>query len=188
MKTHLAYGKTGLDLQLNDSWDVQILEPRLVRGVEDPRRALQEALRAPIGCPPLADVVTAGDTVGIVINDLTRATPNESLLDALIAELAHVPRRNIRLFIALGTHRANTPAELQSLLSSYAGAGYEIIQNNAFDPATQIRIGVTVNDNEILVNRELARCSVKILTGFIEPHFFAGFSAAGRPLCPAWPV
>ena len=184
MKTHLAYGKKGLDLQLDDGWNVRILQPHFHPGFEDPRRALREALQAPIGCAPLAEFVTADDTVGIIVNDLTRATPNELLLDAMIAELSHVPRRNMRLFIALGTHRPNTPAELRGLLGRYANAGYEIIQNDAFEPQTQISLGFTGSGNEIRINRELARCSVKVLTGFIEPHFFAGFSGGGKAVVP----
>jgi nickel-dependent lactate racemase len=184
MKIHLAYGKNGLDLRLNDAWDVQVLKPRFLPGIDEPQRALREALRIPIGCPPLADVVHPEDTVGIVVNDMTRPTPNEMLLDALISELAHVPRRDIRLFVALGTHRPNTPAEIQGLLGSHAGAGYEIIQNNAFDPATQTSIGMTSAGNEIRINGELAQCSIKILTGFIEPHMFAGLSGGGKAILP----
>jgi nickel-dependent lactate racemase len=184
MKVHLAYGRNGLDLQLDDNWDVKVIEPLYVPGLEDPQCALQDALRAPIGCSPLADFVAADDTVGIIVNDLTRATPNERLLKALIAELPHVPPRNIRLFIALGTHRPNTPVELQRLLGAFAEAGYEIIQNNAFDSRTQVSIGLTSTGNEIWINRDLARCSVKLLTGFIEPHFFAGFSGGGKAIVP----
>lgn len=184
MKIHLAYGENGLDLRLDDGWNIQVIEPRFVPGIEDPQSALRDALRAPIGSPPLAEFVAAGDTVGIVVNDVTRATPNELLLKALIGELSHVPRRNIRLFIALGAHRPNTPAELQSLLGAFAGAGYEIIQNNAFDSRTQISLGFTGSGNEIWINRDLARCSVKLLTGFIEPHPFAGFSGAGKAIMP----
>lgn len=184
MKTHLAYGKRGLDLQLDDRWDVRVIEPYFIPGIEDPQKALQSALKAPIGCPPLAEFVGAQDAVGIVLNDLTRATPSERLLKALLSELSHVPRRNIRLFVALGTHRPNTPAELQRMLGTYAGAGFEIIQNDAFDPNTHASLGFTSSGNEIWINRELAQCSVKLLTGFIEPHFFAGFSGAGKAIMP----
>lgn len=184
MKVHLAYGKSGLDLHLDDNWDVQVIEPRFVPGIEDPRKALRQALQAPIGSLPLAEYINAGDTVGIVVNDVTRATPNELLLEALIAEMPHVPKSNIRLFIALGTHRPDTVAELQRMLGVFAGAGYEILQNNAFDSSTQVSLGYTGSSNEIRINRELAECSVKILTGFIEPHFFAGFSGAGKAIMP----
>jgi len=63
-------------------------------------------------------------------------------------------------------------------------AKYRIIQNNAFDPATQVCVGKTSSGNEIWLNRELMACPLKILTGFIEPHFFAGFSGGGKALMP----
>jgi len=184
MKTHLAYGKDGLDLSLDDAWDVQVIEPRFIPGLQEPQGAVQGALRKPVGCPPLAEFVSAQDSVGIIVNDLTRATPNETLLRALLAELRHVPRRNIRLFIALGTHRPNTPVELQRMLGAYSDAGYEITQNNAFDASTQVNLGSTSRGSEVWINRELAQCSVKLLTGFIEPHFFAGYSGAGKAIVP----
>lgn len=184
MKTHLAYGKDGLDLSLDDAWDVQVIEPRFIPGLQEPQGAIQGALRKPVGCPPLVEFVSAQDSVGIVVNDLTRPTPNETLLTALLAELRHVPRSNVRLFIALGTHRPNTPAELQRMLGAYSDAGYEITQNNAFDPSTQVNMGSTNRGSEVWINRELAQCSIKLLTGFIEPHFFAGYSGAGKAIVP----
>jgi nickel-dependent lactate racemase len=184
MKTHLAYGKHGLDLQLDDRWDIRVIEPRFVPAMEGSQRALQDALKAPVGCPSLAEFIAPHDTVGIVLNDLTRATPSERLLKALLSELSHMPKRNIRLFIALGTHRPNTPAELERMLGAYASAGFEIIQNDAFDPRTQVSLGFTSRGNEIWINREFAQCSVKLLTGFIEPHLFAGFSGAGKAIIP----
>jgi nickel-dependent lactate racemase len=184
MKTHLAYGKCGLDLSLDDRWDVRVIEPRFVPALADPQRALRDALKAPFGCPPLEEFIDARDTVGVIISDLTRATPSEQLLKALLSELPHVPRQNIRIFVALGTHRPNTPAELERMLGAYAGAGFEVIQNDAFTPNTQVSLGFTSRGNEIWINRELARCSVKLLTGFIEPHCFAGFSGAGKAIMP----
>jgi nickel-dependent lactate racemase len=184
MNTHLAYGKYGLDLQLDDRWNIQVVEPCFVPGIEDPQQALQNALKSPIGSPPLPELITARDSVGIVVNDLTRAAPSERLLQALLSELSHVPKQRIRIFISLGTHRRNTAEELQQMLGAYATAGFEIIQNDAFNPDTQISLGFTSRGNEIWINRELAQCSAKILTGFIEPHFFAGFSGAGKAIMP----
>jgi lactate racemase len=184
MKTHLAYGKHGLDLELNDRWNVRVIEPRFVPGIQDPQHALQNALKNPIGSSPLSELVDAQDTVGIVINDITRATPNERLLNALLLELPHVPKKSIRIFIALGTHRPNTHTELQRMLGIHADAGFEMVQNNAFDPDTQTSLGFTRHGNEVWINRELAQCSIKILTGYIEPHLFAGFSGGGKAIMP----
>jgi len=184
MKTRLAYGRTGLTIELNDDWDVQIIEPKYLPGIDSPGAALRAALRKPVGSPPLADLVTPADKVGIIVNDITRPTPNLLILSAVLDELAHIPQENITIFIALGTHRPNSDAELREMLGERVYAGYPIVQNNAFHPGTQVCLGVNSRGNEVWINRELMTCTVKVLTGFIEPHFFAGVSGAGKALMP----
>ena len=184
MLIHLAYGKNGLDVDFNDAWHAQVVAPGYVPGLPDPSTALSKALHNPIGSPALAGLVKPGDRVGIIVNDITRATPNEVILKAILQELAFVKRENITLFIALGTHRADTASELESILGQEFAIGYRIVQNNAFDPDTQVFVGETSLGHPIRINRELMSCEVKILTGFIEPHFFAGYSGAGKAVMP----
>jgi lactate racemase len=61
---------------------------------------------------------------------------------------------------------------------------YPVIQNDAFDPSTQVNLGLSNQGHPIWINRELMACDLKILTGFIEPHFFAGFSGGGKAVMP----
>jgi len=184
MKINLAYGKMGLEIELPDGLDVTVVEPEYVPGLPEPEAALREALEAPIEAPPLRDVVKADDKVGVVFSDITRPTPNHLILPAVVKELAHVPRENIALFNALGTHRPNTDDELRGMLGSTLVDGYRIVQNNAFDPSTQMQMGTTSRGHDVWLNQELVECDVKILTGFIEPHFFAGFSGGGKAIMP----
>lgn len=180
----LAYGKTGLDLELSDELNVTLVEPAYVPGLPDQKAALRGALQAPIQGPPLRDRVRPEDKVGVLFSDITRPTPNHLILPAVLDELAHVPRENITLFNALGTHRPNTEAELRSMLGDALVDDYCIVQNNSFDASTQVHLGVTSRSHDIWLNRELVECDVKILTGFIEPHLFAGFSGGGKAVMP----
>lgn len=184
MNIQLAYGKTGLALNLPDDLNVTIIEPAFTPGVDNPHIALANALRAPIQALPLRDFVKSTNTVGIVFSDITRPTPNRLMLPAVLAELGHVPKENITLFNALGTHRENTDAELREMLGDTLVNDYPIVQNNAFDRSTQVSLGVSSRGHEIWLNRALVACDVKILTGFIEPHFFAGFSGGGKAIMP----
>lgn len=184
MKINLAYGKSGLPIELADDLDVTVVEPRFVAALPDPAGALRAALAAPLETPRLADLAHAGSRVGVIFSDITRPTPHQTILPAVLAELAHVPRENITLFNALGTHRRNTEAELRGMLGDTLVDNYRIVQNNAFDPTTQVCRGVTRRGHEIWLNRELVECDIKILTGFIEPHFFAGFSGGGKAVMP----
>jgi nickel-dependent lactate racemase len=113
------------------------------------------------------------------------------MVPAVLDELTHVPRRNITLFNALGTHRPNTEAELRSMLGDDMVDTCRIVQNNAFptgsrwdNRSTQVHLGTTKRGREIWLNREFIECDVKILTGFIEPHLFAGFSGGGKMIMP----
>lgn len=184
MLTHLAYGKTGLDLSLEDCWNVQVVEPRFVPGASDEAALLCDSLRAPIGSAPLAERVKAVDQVGIIFNDITRATPNQLIIPAILAELAHVPRENITLFNALGTHRPNTDEELRRMLGDEMVDTCRIVQNNSFDPSIQVHLCRSSRGHEIWLNQDLMACDFRILTGFIEPHFFAGYSGGGKAMMP----
>jgi lactate racemase len=184
MRIKLAYGKTGLDLELPDTLDVTVVEPAFVPGLADPAQTLTASLRSPIGVPPLRELVSAGDRVGIIFSDITRPTPHGLVLPAVLSELAHLPRENITFFAALGTHRRNTDAELRGMLGDGLVDRYRIVQNDAFDPASHRYLGESSRGHAIWLNREMVECDVKILTGYIEPHFFAGFSGGGKAVMP----
>jgi nickel-dependent lactate racemase len=144
MRIKLAYGKNGLWIDLPDEWDVTVVEPNFVPGLSDPAGALAAALGAPIGHQqPLAEVAGAGDRVGIVFSDITRATPHQLILRAVLAALTHVPAENITLFCATGTHRSNTDAELRGMLGDVLVDRYRIVQNDCLDPTTQVCLGQT---------------------------------------------
>lgn len=184
MRVHLAYGKTGLPIELDDSLNVTVVEPMFVPALADPEAAVRAALRKPIGSPPLGDIVRPGMRVGVVFSDITRPAPNPLLLTAVLEVLDAIPGVEITLFNALGTHRPNTEAELRGMLGNAIFDRRRIVQNNTFDPATQVRVGVTSKGHETWLNAELMRCDLKVLTGFIEPHLFAGFSGGGKAIMP----
>lgn len=183
MKVRLAYGRQGLDVDLPDH-NVTVVEPRFVEGLADEAAAIRAALRAPIGTPPLRDLVRADDTVAIVFSDATRPTPNDRMLPVLLAELAHVPRENITLINALGMHRHSNPEERRRMLGDEVVANYRVVDHEAYDKAELVNLGRTAAGNEVWVNARYMAASVRILTGFIEPHLFAGFSGGGKAVLP----
>ena len=184
MRIQLAYGKTGLPLHLPDDWRVTVVEPAFMPALPDPAAGLTAALRQPIASKSLADRVRPDQTVGIVFSDITRATPHRLILPAVLAELAHVPAGQITLFNALGTHRPNTDAELRGMIGDDLVERYRLIQNDAFDPRRKFPWASPVGGTRSGSTASLDECDVKILTGFIEPHFFAGFSGGGKALMP----
>ena len=185
MKVHLAYGKAGLDVEFPDG-RTTVITPSHVAGLPDERAAFLEALRQPIAAKPLGEMARPEDKICVVFSDITRATPNERIIPWLLAELERrgARRANITLLNGLGTHRPNTKAELEKLLTPEVVANYRVVNHEPVNPQALARLGVTRAGNEILLNRHLVEADVRIITGFIEPHFFAGFSGGPKGVMP----
>lgn len=188
MRLTLAYGRTGLPITLPDEPAPVVLEPRDTPGVKDEAAAIAAALRAPIGSALLRDLVGPRDTVAVVFSDLTRPMPNDRVLPPLLAELAlaGVPDEQIVLINGLGTHRRQTPAELEAMLGAGVARRWRIVQHDALDERTLASVDGrrTSSGRPLLVNRDYLEASVRILTGFIEPHLFAGFSGGPKAVLP----
>jgi lactate racemase len=181
----LAYGRTGLRIDLPAQTDV--ITAQAVPGLANEIIAVRDALRHPIGSPPLTHFVKPGDRVVVCHSDITRATPNDRILPVLLAELEQggVLRQDITLLNALGTHRPQTEAELRSMLGDLVVDNYECLQHNAFGDDELVPLGTTSLGHPVRLNRLLMEADIKILTGFIEPHFFAGFSGGPKGVLPA---
>jgi nickel-dependent lactate racemase len=185
MRVELAYGREGLAVDLPDT--AAMIEPRFVPGLPDEGAALREALRNPIGTAPLAEQSKPGDSVMVVHTDITRATPNDRILPVLLAELeeAGVARKDITLLNGLGTHRPQTEPELRAMLGDRIVDNYRCLQHDCHDDANLVPLGETSLGHPVRVNRTYLEADVKILTGFIEPHFFAGFSGGPKAVLPS---
>ena len=186
MRVKLAYGKSGLEVGIPEGVRVTTIEPTFVPACPDPIDAITASLRTPIGCLPLRERVHPNDTVGIVFSDITRPTPNHQIIPAILAELESpgVPKDRITLFNSTGTHRLNTRQELVGMLGREIVAGCRIVQNDARARDQHLTVGVTSSGNTVKIQKDFLACSFKILTGFIEPHFFAGFSGGGKAMMP----
>jgi nickel-dependent lactate racemase len=152
--------------------------------VPNERQAVIRALEKPIGAKPLRRLIKTTDRVCITFTDLTRATPNERIIPWLLEHLAHIPRENITLLNQLGTHRPNTRAELEGMLTPQVVANYRVLNHEPENPAAHVQLGVMRDGTPALINRHVVDANVRIITGFIEPHFFAGFSGGIKGICP----
>jgi lactate racemase len=182
MNVSLAYGRGRLRLAIPD--DAVVITPIELPGLSDERAAFDAAVQAPIGRPPLRELAKPTDTVAIVIADITRPSPSERLVPWIMAELAHVPRENFVIINGTGSHRANTREELTQMLGVEIVETVRIVNHNAFDDATLTHLGRTSYGGEIWVNNDYLQADVRIVTGFIEPHFFAGFSGGPKGIVP----
>ncbi|MFN7140004.1 MAG: nickel-dependent lactate racemase [Limisphaerales bacterium] len=183
MKVNLAYGQGHLTIDLPDD-RTTVIEPSHKPGLPNEKAAVIEALENPIEDKPLRDQVKPTDKVCIVFTDITRATPNERLIPWLLEHISHVPREQITLLNSTGTHRPNTRAELEKMLTPEVVANYRIINHECEKHEDMVQLGATRDGSKALINRHLVEADVRIITGFIEPHFFAGFSGGIKGICP----
>src|SRR5437868_6379162 len=183
MNVKLAYGQGHLTVELPKA-QTTVIEPAHTQGLADERAALLQALENPIGARPLREWIKPQDRVCISFTDITRATPNERLIPWLLEYLADVPRESITLLNQLGTHRPNTLDELEQMLTPPVLRDYRVRNHEPENPAALVQLGSTRDGTPALINRHCVEADVRIVTGFIEPHFFAGFSGGPKGIMP----
>ena len=159
-----------------------VLTRQDAKGLADERQAITQSLRSPIESPPLRDLVKPTDKVVVIATDNTRPCPDDRILPPLLAELeSKVPRENITIIVALGLHPPLNKAELTQKLGEDIVAGYNVFNHDVNDT---VYIGTTSRGTPVDINRRVIEADFRISTGFIEPHFFAGFSGGRKSIAP----
>ncbi len=183
MFVSLAYGNSGLKTEFPDS-RTTVIEPTHAAGLAAERTAVEEALTRPIGSLPLRKRIRPSDRICILFTDLTRATPNERLIPWLLEHLKGHPADNLVLLNQLGTHRPNTPEELERMLTPEVVRNYRVVNHDCQDADALLPLGTTRGGAPALIHRLAVEADLRIVTGFIEPHFFAGFSGGPKGIMP----
>lgn len=184
MLVKLAYGETGMVVDFPDD-QTDVIEPVFVPGLPDEPAALTQALRNPAGSPPLRQLVKSTDRVCIVISDITRPAPNHLMVPALLKEISGVDPANVTLLVGTGMHRPNTADELERMLGTGIVRDFRVVNHDCHDRENSLYVGKTASGNEVYLNRHYVEADVRIVTGFIEPHFFAGFSGGPKAVLPS---
>jgi len=183
VRVTLQYGTTNLDLAVPDG-QVTVLAPRFVPGIPDEEAAFRAAVRAPLEARPLAETVAAGERVAILIADITRPLPSARLLPWILGELRHVPPAHITVVIGTGSHRATTAVEIGTLVGEAIASGCQVVDHSAFEPTGLVAAGTGIDGHPVLMNRAYVEADRRIVVGFVEPHFMAGFSGGYKAVFP----
>lgn len=183
MKVQLAYGQGWLPVEFPDG-RATIIEPSHTPGLPDEKAAVICALEQPIASTPLRELIGPQTKVCILFTDITRATPNERIIPWLLEHLSYVARENITLLNQLGTHRPNTKAELEKMLTPAVVANYRVLNHEPENDDALVQVGVMSDGTPALLNKHALAADLRIVTGFIEPHFFAGFSGGIKGIMP----
>lgn len=182
MKVNLAYGSGHLPIEVPDD-RTTVIEPAHIDGLADEKAAVLDALQNPIGSQPLLERISPDTKICIAFTDITRATPNDRIIPWLLEHLGG-PNDNITLLNQLGTHRPNTREELETMLTREVVANYRVLNHEPENPEALVQVGTTADGTPALLNRHIVEADLRIITGFIEPHFFAGFSGGVKGIMP----
>ncbi len=186
MRIKIAYGKKGLYIDVPDENLYKVAEPEFVPGVDDAYQAIVESVKNPIASRPLPDLVEPGTKTTIVVSDKTRPVPSHLLVPAILSELnaTGVEDEDITILVATGLHRPNTKDELEEMLGAAVLNRVEVVNHDARNKESQVYLGDTNNGTPIWIDKVLHKAEFRILTGYIEPHFFAGFTGGRKAILP----
>ncbi len=185
MQVALPYGCGQITLQADErSAEWHILKTDFCEALKDPRHNFTEACRTSIASPPLRDIIKPTDHVVVVTTDGTRPFPNNIILPWLLEEL-NLADNQITVLLGNGTHRKNTPSEIISMFGEEIVRRIKIVNHDCMKEDELRFVGVTATKGRLLLNRLYVEADKRIVLGFIEPHFFAGFSGGAKGIVPA---
>lgn len=183
----LKYGQGVLTVSLKEENIQAVIEGRPVPAVDDVAAAVRQAVRRPIGSPPLDQVVSPGDKVAVIVSDITRQWLRyELFLPVLLDELnqAGIPDRDITLVVALGGHRPHTVAEHRQVYGDAVVDRVAIVQSEARRREDFVFIGRTSRGVEVKLHHTVVEADKVILTGGIVYHSMAGFGGGRKSIIP----
>jgi lactate racemase len=183
-RVRLAYGDAGLSVDL-PAERTTVVEPVYAPGAADQRDVLRAALRSPVAGPPLRELARPGQKVAISMCDGTRAQPRHLMIPAVLEELdGIVDLDDVVILVATGTHRGNTEAEIRAMVGDAVVDAVHVLNHDAREPSSLVHLGTHGDGVPVWLNRHWVEADLRITTGFVEPHFFAGFSGGPKLVAP----
>ncbi len=183
MKLEFGFGTCSQSVEVPEKNMIGVLLPNPVKRGLTGAEEVCRALRAPIGSPPLKEIVKPGEKIAIVTSDITRPMPTHVVMPVLLDELyaAGVKKEDITLVFALGSHRRHTEAEKEKLAGPRAYAEISCIDG---DDSDCVHVGVTSRGTPVDIVRIVAEADRRICLGNIEYHYFAGYSGGAKAIMP----
>ena len=181
---HVPYSKTEIEFTLPATMRGSVVASKQAAPLVDVEGAIADVLAHPVGTPPLREMAKPGDRVCIVFTDITRASPDDLMVPALLRELeaAGVRDEDITLLCGIGMHRPSTPEEKVAKLGRAVVARYHVIDNEPQNPEALVDLGVTAGGVPVSAHRAAVAADLLIATGIVEPHQYAGYSGGRKTL------
>lgn len=186
MKITLPYGQEKASFNVQDEMFIAMLDPAPVTPAANPAAEISRAIDEPIGSPPLSEIVRGDKKVVIIIDDDSRPTPVSTILPILTQKLeaAGVSHENIRIVVALGSHRYMTEQEMEKRTGSAIYSRYQVMNSEFRDPAGLVYVGDTPDGVKIMASKCVMDADVRIGVGNLAPHPVMGWGGGGKILYP----
>jgi nickel-dependent lactate racemase len=186
MRIDLAFGKSGLTVDLPGGFRYRVLEARSATPLPDARAAIDQALDQPIGASPLLELARGKQSAAISVCDITRPAPNRITLPPVLRRLesAGIPRDAITILIATGLHRPATDAEICEICGPEIASTYRVVNHHARERSEHRHLGQTASGTPVYIDERFMAADLHLTLGFIEPHLMLGYSGARKLIAP----
>lgn len=188
MDIRLPFSREGMTLHLDADLDYEILESSIGSmpgGNLSEDEIVLDAMAHPIGSPRLSELAAGKEKVVIICSDHTRPVPSRHIIPFMLKEIREGnPAADITLLIATGFHRETTREELIHKFGGEIVAREKIVVHDSRDMDAMANLGTLPSGAPLLINRIAAEADLLVSEGFIETHFFAGFSGGRKSVLP----
>ena len=182
----ILYGKGAIEFD-EARYGANVIESRIgeLKADGDGRSIVRKAIENPIDSPRLRELAKGKRSCVVIISDHTRPVPSKDILPEMFAELeAGSPGIAITLLVATGFHRPTTTAELEAKLGADILKRVKIVLHDSRNAASNVKVGVLPSGAPCVIDKVAAEAELLVSEGFIEPHFFAGFSGGRKSILP----
>ena len=182
----IPYGKGFQYLHIEEEKLHAVLCPeKLPRSIREEDDIVEEALANPIASARLRELVKGKNHILLITSDHTRPVPSRITIPHLMKEIREGnPQAEVIVLIATGMHRRTTQEELAARFGEKFIREEKILIHDAYDESSMRFFGTLPSGGELWLNGKLAWADLVIAEGFIEPHFFAGFSGGRKAILP----
>jgi nickel-dependent lactate racemase len=187
MVIDLPYGTKNIQLKLADELQVAVLRSGIdkLSHPQDANKIVMESMKHPVSSSSLYQLAKGKKTATIIISDHTRPVPSKVIIPNMLDELRRAnPDIQITFLVATGSHRGTTQAELIQKLGADIVSREKIVIHNCQDEKSNCKIGTLPSGSPMVINQLAVETDLLLAEGFIEPHFFAGFSGGGKSVLP----
>jgi len=180
----LPYGKEKIPITIPQKNLLKICLLKEIPGVKDNAKAIKDAIKNPIGSSTIPKISQGKRTAVVICTDITRPTPDHLLIPPILDELnkGEISDKNIKVIIARGQHRKMTKEEVKEKVGEEVTKRVKVSQH---DPDNNLfYLGKSKRGNELWMNKDVVQADIKISTGNIIPHRYAGYGGGAKSILP----